>query len=101
MREQDRKHGKHLGQRRVLIVERHIVMQHGGQASRHVHRLVERRGVGPRLGQAEREEAGGHDSEHDQRKPGHPEGAVPALDQDPVRAGEVSAGVRTGRWMAA
>jgi hypothetical protein len=65
MHEQDREHGQHLGQRRVLLVERHIMVQHGGQARRHVDRLVERGGVSPRLGHAEDEETSGHDREHD------------------------------------
>jgi len=56
----------------MLIVERHVMMQYGGQASRYVYRLVERRGIGPRLCYAEREETGRRDREYDKRKPVQP-----------------------------
>jgi hypothetical protein len=42
MREQDGQHREDLGQRRVLIVEGHVVVQHLGEASGHIDRLVER-----------------------------------------------------------
>jgi len=40
MSEQDGQHREDLGQRRVLIVEGHVVVQHPGEAGGHINRLV-------------------------------------------------------------
>ena len=48
MSEQDGQHRKDLGQRRVLIVECHVVVQHPGEPGGHINRLVARGRVGPR-----------------------------------------------------
>ena len=50
MSQQGRENRKDFGQRRVLVVEGHIVVEHGGDASGYVDRLVECRRVGSTCG---------------------------------------------------
>jgi len=64
MGQQHRQRGQHLRCRRVLVVQRQVMVQHGREAGRDVDRLVEGGRIGPGLPEAQGEETCGRDGQH-------------------------------------